>query len=128
MQHHVLIIEDEPAILLSVRTTLERAGYLVESAADGVEGLEKVRSSKPHLVILDILLPKLNGLDLLSTMKGDDVLRTIPVMIFSNVDRPEDVERAKSLGAVDYVLKANVSIDDISRKVAQHLAEHGKHT
>ncbi|MBI3963956.1 MAG: response regulator [Candidatus Kerfeldbacteria bacterium] len=117
----LVIIEDEPGVLLSLKTALTSAGHAITTATDGVAGLAAIRDRHPDLVILDIVLPRMNGLDVLSTVKRDATLSDIPVIVLTNIDREEDIERARSLGAVDYCVKSNVSIDEVTKKVETHL-------
>jgi len=123
MAKRILIVEDEPAVQLPLKTILADGGYEMLTADDGGEGLEIIRKEKPDLVILDILLPSMNGLDVLSHMKRDEATKHIPVVILTNVDRKEEIERARSLGAIDYLTKSTTQLKDVKRKVAKYLEE-----
>ena len=121
MGKRILIVEDEPAVQLPLKTILKDGGYDVSTADNGADGLELIRKEKPDLVILDILLPKMNGLDVLSHAKRDEATKHIPVVILTNIDRKEEIERARSLGAVDYLSKSTTQLKDVKKKVSKYL-------
>lgn len=109
----VFIIEDEQALLETIRLRLERAGFSVQSATDGRVGLEKIQAHQPDLILLDLLLPTMAGEDILKAIKQDPNCRDIPVIIISNSGQPVEIEKLLKLGADDYIIKANFTIDDI---------------
>ena len=94
----ILIIEDEALIGELLRKKLADEGYYAFIAKDGEEGLEEIRSQKPDLVLLDIILPRLNGFEVLEGMKKDGSFKTIPVIIISNSGQPTEIEAAKKIG------------------------------
>jgi DNA-binding response OmpR family regulator len=101
----VLLIEDEPHILLSLEFLLERAGYETASATDGDEGLALVRHLRPDVVVLDIMLPKRNGYEVCRAIKADPELRAIPVVILSAKGQEVEILKGLELGASAYVTK-----------------------
>lgn len=103
----VLIVDDEPDILLFVRINLELAGHTVRTAADGVEALESVRSEPPDVVVLDVMMPKIDGWSVLAQMKADDdeAVRTIPVVMLTALSDDVDQVRGAIEGAVRYLSK-----------------------
>lgn len=113
----LLLVEDELALAEVLKVKLEREGYTVVHAADGEDGLEKLRSEKPDIVLLDIVLPKLSGFDILDAMKTDPSLPHPPVIIISNSGQPVEIERAKALGAVDYLVKADFDPEEVVSKL-----------
>lgn len=113
----VLIIEDEEILLELLKEKLERAGYVVEVAKDGVSGLEKIRKIKPDLVLLDVVLPKMNGFDVLEELNKDGTLPGLPIIVISNSGQPVEIERADKLGARDYLIKLNFDPDEVLQKV-----------
>lgn len=113
----ILIIEDEEALLTMLADKLEREGYEVIMARDGEEGLSKLRKEKPELVLLDIVMPKVGGLEVLGVMHADKELSNIPVIIISNSGQPIEIEKAKRLGAKDCLVKAEFDPKEVVEKV-----------
>lgn len=101
----VLIVEDEPSILLSLEFLLRREGYETTTAADGEEGLALVRQVRPDAVLLDIMLPRRNGYEVCQAIKADPELRAIPVIMVSAKGQEVEVQRGLELGAAAYVTK-----------------------
>ncbi len=99
------IIEDEPHIVLSLEFLLERAGYETASAVDGEEGLALIRHLRPDVVLLDIMMPRLNGYEVCRAMKGDPDLAAIPVIMLSAKGQEVEVLRGLEVGAAAYVTK-----------------------
>jgi adenylate cyclase len=117
----VLIVEDEQSMQRALKNKLEHAGYTVLTANDGEGAVEALRSSKPDLVLLDLIMPKLDGISVLRQMKGDDSLRGVPVVILTNLSSGDKVAEAMQLGTFDFLVKANYSLDDVLRKVNDRL-------
>ncbi len=113
----ILIVDDEEILrrIYSDRLTFE--GFEVDSASDGEEALNKIKASVPNLVLLDILMPKLNGLQVLEQLNANPELKKIPVIVLSNVANDENIKKALSLGAKDYLLKTNFSPNEIISKI-----------
>jgi CheY-like chemotaxis protein len=114
----VLLVEDDRFLRRAAESTLRRAGYAVVTAADGEEALRLARSERPEAILLDLLMPKLNGIEVLRGLKADAATRHIPVLVLSNSSREQDVETVKTLGAAGYLVKADLSLDDLVRNVA----------
>lgn len=121
MNKKILIVEDEEILLKVLSEQFERAGFDVSTASDGEEALKSLEKSKPDLVLLDIILPKINGFDVLKTMKENPDTQDIPVIIISNLGRDEDIKQAIKLGAVDYYIKVQHPILEIIEKVSKFL-------
>lgn len=114
----VLIVEDEEILLTALKEELVTGGgYQVEGAGDGVEGLEKVKTFHPDLILLDLLMPKMDGMEMLQKLKSDSETRDIPVVILTNLSDYEQISEALSLGARDYLVKANYKLEDLLEKV-----------
>jgi len=113
----VLIVEDEEVLLKVLREKLEKSSYDVSEAADGEIALAVARDSKPDVIVLDLLLPKKSGFEVLEALKADDVLKTIPVVVVSNLGEDSDIKRALSLGAIDYYVKSEHPINEIIEKI-----------
>lgn len=101
----ILLIEDSPSQALRIQLLLQRAGYSVQVAADGLVGCQQARATQPRLVLLDVDLPTLNGFQVLTRLKGNRKTTTLPVVMLTDRDRINDVERALELGANDYLPK-----------------------
>ncbi len=120
----VLLVEDDQFLSSLLKNRLEKEKFDVTLAHDGTEALTALRATKPDIILLDIILPGKSGFEILEEMKADPQLKdktSIPVIIISNLGQESDVERGKELGAVDYFVKAKISIDDLVKKVNEHL-------
>ena|SRR3989338_1949836 len=102
---HILLVEDEPDLAATVQVRLQTCGYKVSIACDGQEGLSKARAENPDLIILDIMLPKMDGYKVCRMLKFDEKYQRIPVMMFSARVQEKDREMAKECGADDYWVK-----------------------
>ena len=118
----ILIVEDEEILLAALKEELLTGGYQVEGAGDGLEGLEKVKTFKPDLILLDLLMPKMDGMEMLQKLKADSEIRDVPVVILTNLSDYERISEALSLGAMDYLVKANYKLEDLLDKVKTVLA------
>ena len=123
MQPKVLLVEDDRFVSSMLKSRLEHDGFVVDQAFDGEEGVQKMRTVRPDLVILDIILPKMSGFEVLEHVVGDSELSNTPIMVVSNLGQETDVEKARSLGAVDYYVKARTSIDDLENIVKNRLGK-----
>jgi len=117
----ILIIEDDKFLRELIVRKLTDEGFEIEEAIDGEEGIKKTKEIKPDLVLLDLILPGMDGFEVLSRIKGDPLLASIPVIILSNLGQREDIEKGLKLGAVDYLVKANFTPNEIIEKVKNAL-------
>ncbi|HET9849441.1 MAG TPA: response regulator [Candidatus Dormibacteraeota bacterium] len=124
-QPRVLMIEDHPEIVELYQLKLQLDGYRVAVASDGVSGLEMARGLLPDVVLLDIHLPQLDGLQLLNALRKDDETRGLAVVCFSEDDSPELIREAERLSADAYLLKSRLLPSGLSRTVAEVLRNHG---
>ncbi len=113
----ILIIEDDQILGEILEKKLKEEGYETKLAIDGGVGLETMKSWQPNLILLDILLPTMNGYEILEAKRADPTVKEIPVIIISNSGQPVELERALELGALDYFIKAQLDPDDIVSKV-----------
>jgi DNA-binding response OmpR family regulator len=120
----VLIVDDDPVVRRMLQLSFESEGFDVLTAADGFEGLDAMRSGKPDMVILDIMMPKLDGMKVLDELNGDDELRGMPVILLSAKATSLDVDLGLKAGAADYVTKPCDPIDLVDR-VRSVLAKTG---
>ncbi len=114
------MVEDEPDIADSLKARLALENYDVVLAKDGKEGVEKARSEKPQLIILDVMLPLINGFDVCKILKGEQATKGIPIIILTAHPRVEDAEQALASGADDYLGKP-YSNDRLMQKVRKFL-------
>lgn len=121
MAKTILIIEDDKFLRELIAQKLIKEGYEVSEAVDGEEGIKKVKDEKPTLVLLDLILPGIDGFEVLNRMKEDIALSPIPVIILSNLGQKEDVEKGLKLGAADYLIKAHFTPGEIIEKIKNAL-------
>lgn len=117
MAKNILIVEDDDFFRELIAKRLSSEGFDISEAIDGEQGLEKIKEMKPDLIILDILLPGIDGFEVLSKIKEDRSVVSVPVVILSNLGQKEEVEKGMRLGATDYLIKAQVTSDEIVNKV-----------
>ena len=121
----ILLVEDDPLMIRMYQRKLLTDGYEVEVAVNGEEGLVHVRSFRPDVVLLDIMMPKLNGLQVLERMKADPTTARVPVVILTNLGGSEDdIERGLELGAVAYLVKSAYRPDEVIAKVKEVLSAY----
>ena len=119
----ILVVEDDPVLKNLLGHTL--AGkYKKLYASDGHQAISLIETNKPKLILLDLMLPDMDGFAVLKEIRSrSDELKNVPIIIVSNLGQSSDVERAKSLGANDYLIKAEVSIEEIVNKIVSMLGE-----
>lgn len=122
-QIKLLIIEDDTFLLNMYTTKFELENYIVLTASDGEEGLEKAKTDTPDIILLDILMPKMNGFEVLENLKIDDATKSIPVILLTNLNQKDEVERGLALGADDYLIKAHFMPSEIVSKIRRVLGE-----
>ena len=113
----ILIVEDEEILLTALSEELKQEGFEVVGAKDGVEGVEKANSEKPSLILLDLVMPRLDGIGALKQMKDNPDIKDIPVVILTNLSDYDKVSDALSLGAMDYLVKANYRLEELVQKI-----------
>jgi DNA-binding response OmpR family regulator len=119
----ILFIEDESALQKTFGEIIAQDGYQMISALDGETGLRVAKEKKPDLILLDLILPKIHGFDVLKKLKEENETRDIPVIVLTNLETFEDVEKALKLGATTYLVKANYSLEEILEKIKKALGE-----
>jgi len=120
----VLIVDDDPVVRRMLQLSFESEGFNVVTAADGIEGLEAMRNDKPGVVVLDIMMPKLDGMKVMDELNGDDNLRGLPVILLSAKATSLDIDLGLKAGAADYITKPVDPIDLVDR-VRSVLAKTG---
>jgi len=104
---NVLIVDDEEGVLAMYKIKLEMEGFSVSTALDGQTALEMISKNKPDVILLDIIMPKLNGFDILKILKSDKETANIPVFLLTNLPQESGGEKGKELGAAGYLVKAD---------------------
>ena len=117
-KNKVLLVEDDPMVVKMYQRKLTMDGFDLSLAFNGEDGLAALAKSRPDIILLDIMMPKMNGFEMLKRIKRDKARKDIPVVMLTNLgDRAEDVQRCKDLGAVDYWVKANLSLKDLTGRI-----------
>ncbi len=117
MSHKILIIEDDDFLRSLAVTKLEKEGFTVAQASDGKSGVDQVTGSLPDLIILDLMLPVMDGFAVLTTLKAEDTTKNIKVIVFSNLGEDSDIKKCLDMGANDYLIKANFTLDELVEKI-----------
>ena len=118
----ILLVEDDRFLRKAAEVTLKRQGFEVLTAQDGEAGLEVARDVKPDLVLLDLIMPKMHGFQVLEHLKADRATSAIPVIVMSNLGQDSDVQRAMDAGAAAYVVKSNTALQSLVDTVREVLA------
>jgi DNA-binding response OmpR family regulator len=124
----IIVAEDDKLISGSLCEALKTAGHEVTPAYDGEEAVAKVKEQKPDLLLLDIMMPKLDGISVLWELKADPEVSKTSVIVLTNIGDAETISKIVEAGAVDYLLKSDQSVDDIIQKVKDVLARTVKLT
>ncbi|MCX6712316.1 MAG: response regulator [Candidatus Vogelbacteria bacterium] len=117
----VLIVEDDEFLRSLNAKRLETEGFKVVVAVDGQSAIDSIPKEMPNLIFLDLLLPGIDGFEVLKKIKDDAKTKDIPVVVFSNLGQKEDIEKARNLGATDFLIKANFTLDDVVTKIKEIL-------
>ncbi len=117
----ILLIEDEELIITLLQRKLEKEGYKVSVARNGVEGMEKMREDKPDLILLDIVMPRMGGFEVMGEMRKEKELRVIPIIIISNSGQPVELDRAKKMGVRDWLIKTEFDPKEVLSKVRKQI-------
>lgn len=123
MAKKILICEDEKVLANLLRKKLTQEGYEIFLALDGKESLAKMKEKKPDLVLLDIIMPEMDGFEVMETMVKDKKLKDIPVIIISNSGQPVEIERAQKLGAKDWLIKTEFDPQEVIDKVVKQIGK-----
>ena len=117
----VLVAEDDRFLRRACEMSLRQLGYTVLLAKDGEEALALINTDRPDLILLDLLMPKVNGLEVLRALKSRDDTRSIPVVILTNSSRAQDIEEIRALGADGYQIKSNLSLEGLGNQIKKIL-------
>jgi two-component system, OmpR family, phosphate regulon response regulator PhoB len=119
----VLLVEDDRFLRKAADATLRQAGFRVVLAVDGEEALRQARAEIPDIILLDVIMPKVQGFEVLRELKADPTTKGIPVIVLSNLGQESDTARALQSGAAEYVVKASLSLQDLVKKVRDTLSK-----
>lgn len=126
MSKVLLIVEDDPLMLRMYQKIFAFEKYEVDTAANGVEGLDKARGVKPTVILLDIMMPKMNGLEVLDKLKADPDTKHIPVIMLTNLAGEKDAETALMKGAIKYIVKSEHDPKEVVEMVKEIIAAHSR--
>jgi DNA-binding response OmpR family regulator len=113
----ILIVEDDAAIREMYKGKFESDGFEVLTAGDGADGLELAKNAKPDIIMMDIILPRMDGFSVLAELKNNSKTKNIPIIMLTNLGTDEDRAKGEKLGAVDYIVKANLTPAQVSEKI-----------
>ena len=119
----ILLIEDEEMLANMYEVKFQNEGFEVVKALDGATGLELSKTVGPDMVLLDVIMPKMDGFSVLKSMREDPVTKDLPVMLLTNLGQDEDIQKGKELGVIGYLIKANVTPAEVVESVKKELAK-----
>ena len=119
----IVVADDDRMFRKAAETTLRRQGYAVTTASDGEEALQLIRAERPDIIVLDLIMPKLQGFDVLQVLKQDSVTADIPVIVLSSLMQEQDKQEALDLGAVAYFNKGTFSLSELVKQVESTLTK-----
>ncbi|HPX94073.1 MAG TPA: response regulator [Candidatus Moranbacteria bacterium] len=121
MAKKILIVEDDAVLQKVLTEYLTSEGFEISSALDGETGLQMSKTINPDLILLDIILPKKDGYEVLKEVKSDSKTKDIPIILLTNLDSISDVEKALELGATTYLVKADYKLEEVASKIKEIL-------
>lgn len=121
----ILFVEDDPLIVKIYTTRLTADGHQVLSADNGETGEQIAEKEIPDLIVLDIMMPRIDGFGVLEKLRQNDRLKQTPILVYSNLAQEDEMTRAKSLGATEFIIKANLSPTEMVAKIKQYLPNSG---
>ncbi len=119
----IVVADDDRMFRKVAETTLRRLGYAVATASDGEDALQLIRSERPDMIVLDLIMPKLQGFDVLTILKQDALTSAIPVIVLSSLTQEQDKQEAMDLGAVAYFNKTTFSMSELVKQVENTLTK-----
>ncbi len=121
MAKKILIVEDDNFLRGLLSKKLQSEVYSILGAAESVEAFNLLKSNKPDLILLDLLLPGVDGFEILKKVRQTEETKNIPVIVFSNLSEEKDIKKAQDLGITDFIIKANFTLDDLVEKIKKVL-------
>jgi len=123
MAKKILLVEDEEIMIGLLQRKLTQEGYEISVARDGEEGLKTMKEIKPNLILLDIIMPKMGGFEVMEEMAKDEGIKDIPVIVISNSGQPVELDRAQKLGAKDWLIKTEFDPQEVVDKVVKQIGK-----
>jgi CheY-like chemotaxis protein len=123
MAKKILLVEDEEIMINLLEKKLVSEGYEVSVARDGDEGLQKIREVIPDLILLDIIMPKMGGFEVMAEIQKNPELKNIPIVVISNSGQPVEIDRAQRLGAKDWLIKTEFDLQEVLDKVVKQIGK-----
>lgn len=117
----ILLIEDDPFLLSMYSVKFESEDFKVLTAEDGEKGIKIALKEKPEIILLDILLPKMNGFEVLAKLKKSDETKNIPIILLTNLSQKDEISKGLSLGADDYLIKAHFMPSEVVEKIKKYI-------
>lgn len=125
-EQSILLVEDDNLMIRLYQEKFSQDGFEVDVALNGEEGLAKLKEKKPILVLLDVMMPKMDGFEMLKRIKADPETKSVPVILLTNLSGEEDAKKGLELGAVAYLIKSDYTPDEIVAKVKEIMAGHSR--
>lgn len=124
----VLLVEDDELILKAMKSEFVKSGFVVKTATDGVQALKTLSTWIPSAVVLDILMPKKNGYEVLEKIKSEEALKGMPVLIASNLSQESDLQKGSKLSAAEFFVKSDIALSELIEKTLYYIrmSTHGK--
>jgi DNA-binding response OmpR family regulator len=122
----ILLVEDDETLAAVYKQRLELEGFEVQQASNGEEALDAAVKFAPDLILLDVMMPKLNGFDVLDILRNTPATRNVHIIMLTALSQPKDAERAKELGADDFLVKSQVVIGDVVSRIKHQLGMDGQ--
>lgn len=119
MGYQILVVEDDAFLRSAYTIKLTKADFTVKAATDGEEAMEMLKTYTPDMILLDLVMPRKDGFSTLEDIKKDSKLSKIPVIVASNLGQQEEIARVKALGADDFIIKSNLSLEDLIGKITK---------
>jgi DNA-binding response OmpR family regulator len=117
MAKKILIVEDDTFLQGLASNKLSKEGFEVTTAPDGTEAVKLLATLTPDIILLDLVLPGIDGFGVLKQVRENEATKSIPVIVFSNLAQDEDIKKAKDLGANDFMIKSNFTLDELAEKI-----------
>ena len=122
MKKKILVVEDEAVLQKTMVEFLSKEGFNAMGASDGEKGIQMAKKEKPDLILLDIIIPLKDGFEVLAEIRAEKALENTPVILLTNLDNPENVQKAFEFGVSTYLVKSNYTLEDIAKKVRTALS------
>lgn len=113
----VLVVEDDKFLVSAYRAKLTKSGFEVQIALDGQDGIDALKTFSPDIILLDLVMPRKDGFTALAEIRAQEKWKTVPIIVTSNLGQKEDIDKAMALGANDYIIKSDLSMDALVTKI-----------